>query len=241
MVQCPLCDRSVRRSRKLKPLNGVLVCPKCRNGFANRRQAAYIVDFVLLNVVSRVPFHLAGVAGSSEALLDLPPLIGQRIGAPLIGPPPMMGDIVPILLCWVLTLAFYLKDGFGGQSPGKALFGVQVVDSYSCDPIGFWASFKRNLVLIVPFAPPMVAFTLLKGPRWGDGWARTTVIWKKYRHHPVFDPRGIVCMKCGYDLTGNVSGRCPECFTPIPPGSSPPSASPAATPQPASSARTDAP
>jgi hypothetical protein len=23
------------------------------------------------------------------------------------------------------------------------------------------------------------------------------------------------CQKCGYDLTGNVSGRCPECGTPI--------------------------
>ncbi len=24
------------------------------------------------------------------------------------------------------------------------------------------------------------------------------------------------CQKCGYDLTGNVSGRCPECGTPVP-------------------------
>jgi len=24
------------------------------------------------------------------------------------------------------------------------------------------------------------------------------------------------CTKCGYDLTGNVSGRCPECGEPIP-------------------------
>ncbi|HPM24330.1 MAG TPA: hypothetical protein PLP66_10530 [Phycisphaerae bacterium] len=26
--------------------------------------------------------------------------------------------------------------------------------------------------------------------------------------------RGI-CARCGYDLTGNVSGRCPECGTPL--------------------------
>ena len=25
------------------------------------------------------------------------------------------------------------------------------------------------------------------------------------------------CQRCGYDLTGNVSGRCPECGTPIKP------------------------
>lgn len=26
------------------------------------------------------------------------------------------------------------------------------------------------------------------------------------------------CLRCGYDLTGNVSGVCPECGTPVPPG-----------------------
>jgi len=24
------------------------------------------------------------------------------------------------------------------------------------------------------------------------------------------------CQTCGYDLTGNVSGRCPECGAPVP-------------------------
>ncbi len=35
------------------------------------------------------------------------------------------------------------------------------------------------------------------------------------------DRRGVppgYCQKCGYNLTGNVSGRCPECGTPIKPG-----------------------
>ncbi len=31
---------------------------------------------------------------------------------------------------------------------------------------------------------------------------------------PAMDD-GIFCVKCGYDLTGNVSGRCPECGRPI--------------------------
>ncbi len=33
-------------------------------------------------------------------------------------------------------------------------------------------------------------------------------------------PEG-VCRTCGYDLTGNVSGRCPECGTPIERGGTP--------------------
>ena len=56
----------------------------------------------------------------------------------------------------------------------------------------------------------------MKGRRWGDKWANTTVIWSKYAFKLPFDPRGVLCTKCGYDLTGNVSGRCPECFTQIP-------------------------
>jgi hypothetical protein len=32
------------------------------------------------------------------------------------------------------------------------------------------------------------------------------------------------CGHCGYDLTGNVSGVCPECGTRVPPGRSAPSA-----------------
>ncbi len=31
-------------------------------------------------------------------------------------------------------------------------------------------------------------------------------------------PRMGCCGKCGYDLTGNVSGRCPECGTEVPNG-----------------------
>jgi len=29
------------------------------------------------------------------------------------------------------------------------------------------------------------------------------------------------CQRCGYNLTGNVSGLCPECGTPIPAGNAP--------------------
>ena len=35
-----------------------------------------------------------------------------------------------------------------------------------------------------------------------------------FRPEKVF-PHGTVCLKCGYNLTGNVSGRCPECGRPI--------------------------
>ncbi|MCK6456247.1 MAG: hypothetical protein L6Q92_06925 [Phycisphaerae bacterium] len=61
----------------------------------------------------------------------------------------------------------------------------------------------------------MLAFTLIRGPRAGDRWARTRVVWCRHAHEPPFDPRGILCIGCGYELTGNTSGRRPECERPI--------------------------
>ena len=36
-----------------------------------------------------------------------------------------------------------------------------------------------------------------------------------FRWHRRRQPPPGHCQKCGYDLTGNVSGVCPECGTPI--------------------------
>ncbi len=156
------------------------------------------------------------------------------------------------LLCWVLhwlppalpIAAFLLKDGFGGQSPGKWLLGLQVVDTRTHRGIGLGRSLARNLPPMVPLllvlvlwpAPPgdpiefdrpfalmgLALLTLLilgsqmtKGPRWGDRWASTKVTWIRYADHPPFDQRRMVCASCGYDLTGNVSRVCPECGRPL--------------------------
>lgn len=43
-------------------------------------------------------------------------------------------------------------------------------------------------------------------------WSRA-VNWLLARHRHFVDARH--CRKCGYDLTGNVSGRCPECGAPV--------------------------
>ncbi len=66
------------------------------------------------------------------------------------------------------------------------MMGVQVVDEIIGKPVGFDPSFKRNLPLIIPLMPLIVAFELPKGKRIGDGWARTRVIWKKYKDKAPF-------------------------------------------------------
>ncbi|MFH0980875.1 MAG: RDD family protein [Planctomycetota bacterium] len=206
--RCPICLRMLKERWLRKPvrkisINDVVVCKKCRNGFASRRQLAYIVDAVILQIVSTIASWLVAWAAAtwlvpparSPAAFDLMYAAG-------------------LIVSWIIwPLLFCCKDGFAGMSPGKVLCGIRAIDWETWEPIGFGRSLKRNLCLMIPFVPLILAVTLIKGWRWGDKWARTRVIWKKYEFRPPFDPRGILCLSCGYDLTGNLSGRCPECGT----------------------------
>jgi hypothetical protein len=106
---------------------------------------------------------------------------------------------------------------------GVTVDRCRAVDRAMCSPSmhGYW-----RVVTLPQFEPPVwrptygirnhysrrvwafilplwIPFALLAIP--------TTILWLRDRH--CF-PSGH-CQHCGYDLTGNVSGRCPECGTPI--------------------------
>jgi uncharacterized RDD family membrane protein YckC len=202
---CPICAREIKRPHKARKLYDFRVCKHCLNGFASRRQAAMIVDFLLLLMVPVVALEAWAEVqfGAPQPASFLVSYLGLDWPAGFV-------------TAWIFPLIWYAKDGFNGMSLGKWLCGVQVVHVSTREPIGFWQSFKRNLVFVVPLSALIVLLTMMKGRRWGDTWAKTVVIWRKYAHKAPFDPRGIYCTGCGYNLTGNVTGRCPECFTPIP-------------------------
>lgn len=203
---CPLChDRPTWK----KTLYGHPVCKKCYYRFANRRQLAYLVDAVIFAVVVMVLMLMS--AGLYAGL--------------------MTDALTEMIVLEVIGLAagcvFIMKDGFNGQSPGKWLTDVQVLDEHSGQPISFGQSFKRNMILLLghvpvigPLASLVVVITLAiqlnKGYRTGDRFANTRVIWKRYARSPVFGGDGMLCASCGYDLTGNDSGVCPECGTAVP-------------------------
>ena len=193
---CSLCARRVAWRRR--SLNGFTICHKCWVAFVNRRQAAFLFDFLVCFVLSYLPVWVILVDSGSVAILKWVVWLAMAIN----------------------TLLFAFKDGFSGYSPGKYLMGIQVVDMATRQPAGFWQSFKRNILLSLPYVKliPILVITcgFWKGRRLGDRWAGTMVVWRKHARKPPFNPISTVCIPCGYDLTGNVSGICPECGSPIP-------------------------
>lgn len=150
--------------KRPRVLYGHQVCRRCWSGFITRRQLAWIVDVFFLQFV--VGFVLGFIAA----------LMARD------GEPPGL-----ILVAAIYGVLFF-KDGFAGHSFGKWICGVQVVDRDSGEPAGFGRSFLRNWITAIPFMPLVIALTMNKGPRMGDGMAKTRVIWKRYRDHPVFSP-----------------------------------------------------
>lgn len=152
---------------KPKPLYGLMVCSKCYYAFANRRQFAFVIDIVLIWIAR----FAVGMAVYVIVGTDLQPDPERLVG---------------LLLSLVFVALLLLKDGFAGYSPGKFLCGVRAIDARSGKPIGPLQSMGRNLLLLIPFAVFVAAYQLLRGPRMGDGIARTKVIWRKYPDAPVF-------------------------------------------------------
>lgn len=194
---CPLC-RGTKRMRRPRRLYDARVCGRCHSSFANRRQFAFVVDAFAHGLL----FVLATIGlGMGLAVFGVSDQVMLAVTAALLA---LTYGLFPII--------FMGKDGFG--SPGRKLFGLTVVHRASGLRVGFWRSVLRNLPLLIPFGPLFIALSMLKGGRLGDDWANTRVVWNRYEHHPLFT--GLpVCAQCTYDLTGNTSGVCPECGTPV--------------------------
>ncbi len=198
---CPICDE--RKVSKAWRLYGSRVCQKCAAEFIRRRRAAFGLDYFL---IGGIVYMLAIIIPCILGFSTFPP---QGLGPVSFG----ISTVFP-------TILFAVKDLWSGMSPGKWLLGVQVVDIATREPVGLTASIKRNLAIAIPcigIVFILIAFTQMEnGPRIGDGWAKTMVIWRKFARKPPFEGSGIYCPRCFYNLTGNVSGICPECGTPVP-------------------------
>lgn len=221
---CPLCQKKVK-AKKAKPLYGTKVCKKCYYGMANRRQFAYIIDagfwmfflvfisgFIFCVIGSLYPdmtFYNDIFVVSFDVLFDDISNSDRTLSSILFF------SAVVFIRYIIFPMIFGLKDGFWGRSFGKNICGIEVLDRNTLQPIGFGQSFRRNLILVIPLMPLLVAGRLCKGYRLGDKWANTKVVLCKHRNHPVFTG-SLTCEECQYNLRGNVTGACPECGHPIP-------------------------
>jgi uncharacterized RDD family membrane protein YckC len=160
---CPLCGSADKMGTAAKQIDGGWVCRRCHTGFANRRQLAFALDLVLLWLaIIPASFVVGVVTGLAGLAQDTIEFLGGLTG----------------LGAYVL---FLFKDGFGGRSPGKMIMGVRVLDQRTEAPAGLLASFKRNLPLMIPLVPLIVATQVGSGQRIGDGWAHTRVVWDRHR------------------------------------------------------------
>lgn len=166
-TDCPLCG-SNRYMNKRKELYGHYVCKKCNTKFANRRQFAWLIDMIGFRIFA---VFVGAAFGVAAAMAEV-----SEDGITALG----------FLLRLAILPLFMIKDGFAGQSPGKMLMGVRAIDETTGQPIGLGTSLKRNLSIIIPFMPLVMAVQMMKGPRMGDRWANTRVIWNKYATSPVF-------------------------------------------------------
>jgi hypothetical protein len=68
-----------------------------------------------------------------------------------------------------------------------------------------WALFTKSHYKVIP-CPQILSFMLY-----------SIAAWRHWFHPTKYSPPAGFCVKCGYNLTGNVSGICPECGQPIEP------------------------
>ena len=156
---CAICSKSEYMHEGVKNLYGHQVCKKCFKGFLNRREGAFLID-IFLWYMSMAAFGF---------IFNLQQYQGS--------------EFICSIVFWIL---FFIKDGFSGYSPGKAIFGIQTYHEPSGQPAGFIASIKRNVIMIVPIIILFLIIDIKKGYRLGDKWANTKVIWKKYQDKDPF-------------------------------------------------------
>ena len=169
-----------------------LYCSKCRKRIANRRLLAFLIDYFVIYILCYIVIFTL-VKTESLVVLYTP---------------------------YIPLFYMLLKDAlFAGQSIGKKVLGIQVIDVSNGAACSYLESFKRNLpIFFVPFALLFGTADILKKKiqRFGEGWANTVVVfWKQQEEQTV-----IRCTNknCGRKLripklAGILDVSCPSCGT----------------------------
>lgn len=89
--------------------------------------------------------------------------------------------IIDVLCLWAVLLFVGIALGAMGATAGMPDEALEMIVT-----IVGWALFP-----VFPLVGHLIILVqMLKGPRLGDGWAHTKVIWKKHAGQPIFRPSG---------------------------------------------------
>jgi len=102
--------------------------------------------------------------------------IDSIIGQVCIG---MFSSVIEIDIGWIIWIVSILfKDFLEGQSAGKLLVGIQIIDESNL-PVKYPKTILRNIFMIIPIFPIIEYFRILRdeeeGKRIGDDVAKTKV------------------------------------------------------------------
>jgi uncharacterized RDD family membrane protein YckC len=168
------------KSKLREQLYGVPTCRRCIDGFTKRRSIAGVIDWIVLPIV------LLSGTGFAMGVLSV---IVEDMGANRLVV--LAFEMFSLLVPSAMFLLFCAKDGFSGYSPGKALCGLRAINANTGQPIGLLRSMMRNVPPgVTIFLTFIVALQIRKGPRLGDGWSKSKVIWQKYADRKPFLSRG---------------------------------------------------
>jgi hypothetical protein len=120
--------------------------------------------------------------------------VGMTIGREYIGVPRRSADTEwPEAVEWSYESrsAFKYRTAYGTNALGFTVYNF-----------GSEAVYER--MWFVPIAPISITLAVLP------------LCWNIRRRRNIFRLANNLCLTCGYSLTGNTSGVCPECGTPVP-------------------------
>jgi uncharacterized RDD family membrane protein YckC len=148
-----------------------------RRELLSRRLAAWVIDALVISVVSNIVFVIVFVMWASFGyFLFRDPLSNDNDVSRMVtgGPTILLAAVAQ--LCVALRLLFQRDAGFPGL--GKSFLGIMTVDNAArpCTPD---RSFRRNVVLLVPAMPIVEGIIALKRKdcrRLGDLMAGTSVV-----------------------------------------------------------------
>ena len=116
MIECAMCGRPA--GKRARQVYGALSCRKCWARFASRRQVAWMLDVLIIDIVAvSLGLAMLSAVGSGGS-----------------------GGRLPTSVWWAViaagTLYLLFKDAmFAGRSPGKALLGLRVVELQLWRPV----------------------------------------------------------------------------------------------------------